>query len=427
VNTRFRWVVLGLVASSTLALAPVASSSGDQGQIVVANETSDCPGYLVETLAGVVTGCRPTPSDWPGTFAVAADGSIASSGEEGLGDYAPVKLLRPDGTVAVLDPTPDDFDVSISPDGSKVTFARYVGDPVSPSSDIYVVNSDGSGLREIASGAGKELLTVPTFSPDGRSIAYACNPAAYDPGSAGCGPLVDGTYRYGGLMLMDADGSDKRMIVVGKSSASAGESISWSPDGQWVAMAGSAPCSCSNGYASNDQVFVYRTDGSDLFNIDDPHRQITHEKDIVGAVLPQFSADGSQILFLKVIDDNGAAGNFPYVVNGDGSGRHQIFLSQEGAQWGRLVPAASGGGPAPTVDAMQLTVPTVHALAYRAAKRRLQAAHLTPRVTARNFSSRIPRNHVLAQFPRAGAHAHRSAKRGPRVRLVLSRGRRPSG
>jgi hypothetical protein len=43
----------------------------------------------------------------------------------------------------------------------------------------------------------------------------------------------------------------------------------------------------------------------------------------------------------------------------------------------------------------------------------------------RRFSPQVRRNHVIAQFPKAGAHEHRSTKAGPPVRLVLSRGRRP--
>jgi PASTA domain/WD40-like Beta Propeller Repeat len=419
---RFRWIVVGLVAAVPLVVAPAASSAGDEGQIVVWSNAgcSGGSGYMTETLAGAATDCRPFDS-FTGEFAVAADETIVSSGEAGLGDTAPVTLIRRDGQLLTLDTSPYDLDPAISPDGSKVAFARYEPpyNPLDGPTDIFVVNSDGTGLKEIASGAGVNQLTAPTFSPDGSTIAYSCAPAlaTSTAWSKKCGPLPDGSDANQVVFLMNADGSDKRAILLEGT-----QSLSWSPDGQWITTGGEAPCTCANGNTHNGQVFVYHTDGSDLFNVDDPSRQVTHETDYVGAVLPQFSADGTQLVYLKTLDDSGAQGNFPYAINRDRTNRHELTLSPEGAQWGVLVPASGGGGPPPTVDAMRITVPSLHKLGYRAAKRRLQHAHLRIGKVRRHYSSRLPRNHVLAQYPRAGAHAHRSTKQGPPINLVLSRG-----
>jgi hypothetical protein len=333
-----------------------------------------------------------------------------------------------------VDSSPYDYDPSISYDGSEVTFARY--NPTTGASDIYVVAADGSSLTLVASGQGVNHLLTPKFSPDGGSIAYACMPAQPGPNQNHCGPLVDGSYRWGGVMLMNTDGSDKRMILIGAGSDTAPvDSLSWSPDGKWLTMEGCiqkiegtqvSPC-------DTEQVFAYRTDGSDLFNNLDPSRQVTHLASFVGAAWPQFSPDGSQILFLRVIDDNGNQGNFSFVINRDGTDQHEVFLSPHPAcqgqdctvmipSWGEYIPPATGGSPSPTVNATRVTVPGVRTLSYHAASNRLLAAHLTPKLTGRRFSSRVPRNHVLAQYPRRGAHAHRSTKQGPPVKLILSRG-----
>lgn len=424
-RSALRFLLLGLVAALTFAISPGASGGEAQDLIVTSSWVSSCAGYVVETLTGVVTACRPTPSSWSGAkYAVAADGSIVNSGEQGVGDSSPVLLLRPDGQLLTLDSSPLDFDPSISPDGSKVTFARYEGQPTggSDTSDIYVVNSDGSGLKMVASGGGTQRLTVPTFAPDGRTIAYACDPGnPQDITSERCGPLMDGTFRNRGLILMNADGSDKRMIVIANGLIGIGDSLSWSPDGQWIATG------CG-------QVFAYRTDGSDLFDIGDANRQVTHVTTQIGPCLPQFTPDGTQIFYFMGINDSGEEGNFSYVMNRDGTDPHQVFLSpdpltcRDGVcsghpDTGVLVPSATGRGPAPTVDATHVTVPAVRHLSYHAARRKLSAGHLGVKVAGRHFS-RVPRNHVISQSPNAGARVHRLDKQGPNVKLVLSRGRR---
>jgi hypothetical protein len=423
VSSRLCWMALGLVAAVLLVVVPTASSAGDQGQIVVWSYSADCSGYLVETFGGAVTGCRPVPSEsGQGVYSVSADGSIVGFGEQGQGDTGPVVLLRSDGQRVVLDSSPYDFDAAISPDGSKVVFGRYEPpyNPIDGATDLFVINSDGSDLKQVASGNGINVLRVPTFSPDGSAIAYACDPSLAVPDwqdTNACGPLPDGTSRIQAVILMKADGSDKRAILIGGVN-----SLSWSPDGKWIATDGSAPCTCPGGNTVNSQVYVYHTDGSDLFNRDDRNRRVTHETDIPGAVLPQFSADGTQIVYLRTIDDHGSQGNFAFIVNRDGTDRHELNLSPEGNLWGEVVPASKGEGPPPPVNAMRLTVPAVQKLSYHAAKRRLQRAHLRVGEIRRTFSARIRPGHVIAQFPRAGAHAHRSHKQGPRVNLVLSRG-----
>lgn len=414
-GVRYSWP--GALAVVLLVAAPLASGGGDSGTIARYSADGDvCNGLVFETFAGAVTRCA---APFPGVeFGVAADGTMVASGERGLDGYRPVTLVRPDGQVTVVDSSQDDFDPAITPDGSKVVFARYVGDPASPSSDIYTVNSDGSDLKEVASGGGVALLTGPTFSRDGSSVAYDCEPAnPNDRNSTFCGPLPDGSSRTRGLMLMNADGNDKRMIVVGVGDFTAGEPPSWSPNGQWIAMTGSPTV------GGNAQVFAYRTDGSDLFNINDPSRQITHESDAYGALDPQFSADGSQIVFFKTSDQ--AASWNAYTVNLDGSDEHRLPLSSEGRDFGEVLPGLGGSAPPATVNAMRVRVPAVAHLSYARARHKLVLAHLTPTLGGRRFSDDVPSGHVMAQFPRAGAHAHRLAKKGPTVKLVLSRGLRP--
>lgn len=403
------------------------------GPILVGSEIAQCHGLIEVSAGGAFTRCVPFPSGTDGAISTpAADGSVAFSDFRAGpgGDGGPVWLVKNDGQATELDSSPYDFDPSISHDGSKVTFARL--DPATGSSDIYTINSAGSGRTVVASGAGTRELSTPTYSPDGGSIAYSCGPAS-GPEVAGCGPLLDGTDRASGVMLMNSDGSNKRMILVGS-----GGPMSWSPDGQWLAMTHCVTHVVDNvSSCDTDQVFAYHTDGSDAFNAGDPSRQVTHDASIQGAAEPQFVPDGSQILFLRDVNDSGDSGNFAYVVNRDGTGQHEVSLTPDpprctgsicdfGPTWGMLLPSIGGGGPPATVKATQAAVPTVRALSYHVAKRRLAAVDLSAKVTHRRFSSRVKRGHVIAQYPRPRTHANLRTKQGRVVKLVLSRGKRPS-
>jgi hypothetical protein len=400
----------------------------------------------VESLNGAISGCVPFAGGVGAPGAAAADDSVAFVDSypvnDAFGDWGTkIELVHPGGKAVALDVPSDVYDedeaASISAGGSKVAFLR-AGDSLDPST-IYVVDADGSGLRAVASWDGA-YLSAPAISPDGGSIAYWCiSPSPGDPAYSrrsvrNCGPLPDGSYRRSGVMLMNADGTDKRMIVIAPPAvASYGAvtgSLSWSPDGRWLTMAGLAPSGCVARPAGSceEQVFAYRTDGSDLFNYLDPgrhvnylapNRQVTHARSGMGAAAPadpQFCGSSRRILY--------EAGGHAYLIDRDGTDRQRTALTLQTGHPACVSPAG-GGGPPPTVNVMRVTVPAVSTLSYTAAKRRLQRAHSHVGLVKRVFSARIRRGHVITQYPHAGAHVHRTNKSGPAVKLVLSRGPRP--
>jgi Tol biopolymer transport system component len=289
---------------------------------------------------------------FPAHFSAAASESIVyddTIGGDGFDSDGPVWLVSSGQAPLELDPSPFDYDASISYDGSKVTFARY--DPLTESSNIYVVNADGSGLKLVASGEGDNNLSIPEFSPDGGSIAYACQPATSGLGGIGCGPTPGGWYRDSGVMLMNADGSDKRMIL-----GADPQSLAWSPDGQWLAMSGCVTTHQGDIWSCGpSQIFVYRTDGSDLLNDGAAARQITHET--VDEVVrdPQFTADGSQVIFTKVLPN--ADQSTVWAIDLNGANEHELFAAPNGAV--QLVPPAAGAGPSASVNVSQWAGPGV--------------------------------------------------------------------
>ena len=82
-----------------------------------------------------------------------------------------------------------------SPDGRRIAFRRYDGQPGSGSpgpgpSDLFVVNADGSGLRRLTRGAANVRWFA--WSPDARTIAFL---------------------RNGEVHVVNADGSGERRLT----------------------------------------------------------------------------------------------------------------------------------------------------------------------------------------------------------------------
>jgi Tol biopolymer transport system component len=96
-----------------------------------------------------------------------------------------------------------------------------------PNYDIFVMNVDGSGLKQLTDAPGEDGF--PTWSPDGTKIAFSTtrddcsNSTAADCRTTGdIGP-------YQTIHVMNADGSDQHRL-----SLQLGQFVDWSPDGQYL-------------------------------------------------------------------------------------------------------------------------------------------------------------------------------------------------
>jgi Tol biopolymer transport system component len=189
-------------------------------------------------------------------------------------------------------------DLAWSPDGRKLAFLQGRGGCGPGCHDLYVVNSDGSGLRNLTAKLPVGIrLTLgpasdPAWSPDGQMIAFAfrCRPRC------GLNPGVGEP-----IYVVNADGSGPRNLT--PKPVGAHSDPAWSPDGRKIAFV-----SDRNG---NSEVYVMNANGKDQRNLT---RNPAFDAD------PAWSPDGREIAFASKRDGKYGV----YVMNAGGSEQRRL-------------------------------------------------------------------------------------------------------
>jgi TolB protein len=162
-----------------------------------------------------------------------------------------------------------DNDLACSPDGTRIAFVSdRDGNP-----EVYVMNADGSGVTRLTDNPGGDY--APAWSPDGTRIAF-----------------VSDREGNGGIYVMNADGSGVTRLT---DNPGGDYAPAWSPDGMRIAFV--------SGRDGNVEIYVMNPDGSGQVNLsNNPGPDEA----------PAWSPDGRRIAFQRSREI--------YVMNADGSG-----------------------------------------------------------------------------------------------------------
>jgi Tol biopolymer transport system component len=234
---------------------------------------------------------------------------IAYSCKEPKNPWWAICTIRSDGTenrrLTSHLPTSDP---AWSPDGRKIAFTRRedVGDYTTLSEDdVFVMDSDGGGERQLTKEVEGQHAGQPSWSPDGRAIVF----------TRGASLPSTLTVRPGDIHVMNADGSDVRRLTQGSYDAGG----VWSPDGREIAFSRMS----KDPDDPSREIWVVAAAGGEP-------RQLTRTADSYDAS-PAWSPDGTRIAFTRLRAESEFDGSaVVWIMNRDGTRlrevvRHKLF------------------------------------------------------------------------------------------------------
>jgi hypothetical protein len=229
-----------------------------------------------------------------------------------------------------------------SPDGTQLAVAVFRG----PTREIWVVNTDGSGARQVAVA---DNVSQPGWSPDGTEIVYAADTqegsaihlvnsdgsndravggslphrdyfsAAFSPD--GTKLLYDaGTDSGFGIFVMNLDGSG----VIQLNATDQDYDPSWSPDGTQIVFTRQEE-------GAESDIWVMDADGTNV-------RRLTNDGPGSTNLYPTFSPDGSKIAYVAGV--TGGPGALE-IMNADGGDPVELVPNVLGISWQPLVRQSS--------------------------------------------------------------------------------------
>jgi hypothetical protein len=233
-------------------------------------------------------------------------GPIAFTAYAGYGEDTDLYLVWPDGrgrTQLTHTPSPiSEFFPAWSPDGARLAYIRETNS--SPSLELVVLDVPG-GTELVIPTPGVNAIHRPAWSPDGQTIAYDGQiGASYD------------------VYVVAADGSSGPVNLTQTSQAD--ESYpAWSPDGSRLV------------FLNVTTLATMKPDGSDVTPIPGSP---------VGAFSPDWSPDGTTILFHVPLDGDPAL----YTIPAGGGAPQLVITDAENGRWSpdgsAIVFTGAGGG-----------------------------------------------------------------------------------
>jgi TolB protein len=184
-----------------------------------------------------------------------------------------------------------------SPDGSRIAFeadsSAFCG---AFYSDIYVIKSDGTSLKNLTANSGPADFSL-CWSPDGNKIAFVSNRDGND-----------------GIYVMNSDGANHTRLT--DSNARDSHPI-WSPDGREILFVSQRD--------GDWNIFVISSDGTD-------ERRLTSDGESFSGI---WSPDGTKIAYVSRQEQDLRL----YIMNTDGSNKRQLTTN---LPWGELAWSPEG-------------------------------------------------------------------------------------
>lgn len=231
-------------------------------------------------------------------------------------------IINADGTNAMLLFDGEQYDANdysvntlgISPDGSKIAFVTFPRNGNSLDKVLWVINSDGSGLRQLFAGdifADFPLFTNGlhqsnarqdiSFSPDGGKIAVSIN------NSGG---------RYD-VFLVNVDGTGTTQLTNAQSPASFIDPF-FSPDGSKIVFT-------ENGLGGLCRLLIMNADGTNQIALAEGGQNF----------VPSFNPSGSKITYVSTRNSTSPVTFFTYdiyTVNTDGTNETRLTFNESPAK-----------------------------------------------------------------------------------------------
>lgn len=119
----------------------------------------------------------------------------------------------------------DGFDASWAPDGRTIVFARSVREGSDRTTDIWLMDADGTNARRLT-GEKAKSETAPRFSPDGQNIVYEMTWSPLDSTAAQASRRI-----LREVWMVGADGLNARQLTLFEASRP-----NWTPDSKQIVL-----------------------------------------------------------------------------------------------------------------------------------------------------------------------------------------------